>query len=77
MTPEEIFVKAITAGMIFDTDGHLDCSDISCKDCIFVRFDGCSYSKHRHDLHKQGINIQVECTKLLSLYREQHPEYFI
>lgn len=77
MTSEEIFVKAIAAGMVFDIDGHLDCSELPCKDCVFVCFEGCSYSKHSSDLRKQGIYIQVECAKLLPLYREQHPELFI
>ena len=77
MAPEEIFVKTITAGMMFDVDGHLDCSELSCKDCVFVCFDGCSYSNHSSDLRKQGTYIQVECAKLLPLYREQHPELFL
>lgn len=77
MTPEEIFVKAITAGMSFTDTGHIDCSRFSCRFCVFKTLVGCKYATCRDNLFKQGISLRDECLKLLPLYREQHPELFL
>ena len=77
MTPEEIFVKAITAGMSFTDTGQMDCSRFSCRFCGFKTLVGCEYATCRDSLFKQGISLRDECLKLLPLYREQHPELFL
>lgn len=77
MTPEEIFVKAITASMSFTDSGHIDCSRFSCRFCTFIDEKGCTYGIARNQLYRQGIDLRNECLKLLPLYREQHPELFI
>ena len=77
MAPEEIFVKAITSGMSFYDDGHIDCRKFACRLCTLYELGNCNYNRANRDLRKQNISLREECAKLLPLYREQHPELFI